>query len=307
MAAPVLMLGSLAGLSLLAAATVGAGALLRRGLAPAATLPSRSPADIGLPMREARIATRKGLQLFAWYLPPVANDGAPAPAIVLLHGWGGNAGDLLPAAEALHRAGFAVLLPEARNHGRSERDGASSLPRFAEDLEHALDWLAAQPGVDAGRLAALGHSVGAAAVLLVASRRSELRAAISLSAFADPEQVMRRWLRERGVPYRPLGWLVNRYVEHVIGARFRDIAPIGRLALARCPVLLVHGRQDRTVPLDDARELWRRRGQAEVRLLECEGSHEAFDDVDALGREVLGFLRQLPPFQSPARLSPETA
>lgn len=275
-------------LALLPMLALGAAAWLRRGLAPAATQPSRGPAELGLSATSQRIPGAKGLALFAWFLP--APGRAAAPGVVLMHGWGGNAGDLLPAAQALHAAGYAVLLPEARNHGRSARDGHSSLPRFAEDLEHALDWLAAQPGVDAGRLAVMGHSVGAAAVLLLASRRSDLRAAVSLSAFADPELVMRRWLAARGIPYRPLGWLINRYVEHVIGARFRDIAPARTLALARCPVLLVHGRQDLTVPLSDARALWRARGGAEVQLFECEGSHEAFEDPGRLADEVLGFL-----------------
>jgi len=36
---------------------------------------------------------------------------------VLLHGWGGNASTLLPAAQTLHQAGYAVLLPESRNQG----------------------------------------------------------------------------------------------------------------------------------------------------------------------------------------------
>ena len=152
----------------------------------------------------------------------------------------------------------------------------SSLPRFAEDLDRALDWLVVQVGVDASRLCALGHSVGAAAVLLSASRRHDLHAVVSVSAFAHPEQVMRRWLAARHVPYWPLGWAVNRYVEHVIGARFKDIAPINTLPRVPCPVLLLHGRQDDMVPVRDARQLWQHRARARVTLLECEGTHEGF-------------------------------
>lgn len=49
----------------------------------------------------------------------------------------------LHAAQALHRVGYAVLLPKSRNHGCSDRAGHSSQPRFAEGLDHALDFLAA--------------------------------------------------------------------------------------------------------------------------------------------------------------------
>jgi dipeptidyl aminopeptidase/acylaminoacyl peptidase len=158
----------------LLALPLGARALLLRGLAPEATFEGVQPDDLGLTAQSVRMPTAGGLSLFAWYLPPRTVAVKPAPAIVLLHGWGGNASTLLPAAQTLHQAGYAVLLPESRNHGRSDRDSHSSLPRFAQDLDSALDWLRVQPSIDAKRLSALGHSVGAAAVLLSASRRRDL-------------------------------------------------------------------------------------------------------------------------------------
>ena len=274
-----------------AATLLGVRQLLHRGLAPGASTDGATPAQLGLPAQAVQIPGPAGQRLFAWYLPASTGASTRASAAVLLHGWGGNASTLLPAAQALHGAGYAVLLPEARNHGRSARGGHSSLPSFADDLDAALDWLAQQSGVDPQRLAALGHSVGAAAVLLVASRRPGLAAAVSVSAFAHPEQVMRRWLAAYHVPFWPLGWLVNRYIEAVIGTRFERIAPQATLAQARCPVLLLHGRQDDTVPLADARALMQRRGAARATLLELDGSHEGFANPAQAEQAVLAFLR----------------
>jgi len=66
-----------------------------------------------------------------------------------------------PVVPPLHKAGFAVLLLDARCHGRSDDDSFTSMPRFAEDIAAGLDWLKRQPGIAADQLALLGHSVGA--------------------------------------------------------------------------------------------------------------------------------------------------
>ena len=263
---------------------------MRSVLAPDIAPEGSPPHAHGLLAQAVRIPTTRGLSLFAWFVPALATG--PRPTVVLLHGWCGNASNLLPAAKALHQAGFAVLLMEARNHGRSDHDDHSSLPRFAEDLDSAITWLKTLPQVDITRIVALGHSVGAAAVLLSASRRSDLAAVVSIAAFAHPEQLMRRWFASRRVPYWPLAWSINRALERVIGARFNDIAPVNTVAKAKCPVLLVHGRQDTVVPLADAHQIWRQGSQPNVALIECDGTHESFDDVDGIIHSILQFVQR---------------
>jgi len=251
---------------------VGAHAVIRHGLKASRERHAGTPLTLGLQAREVHIGTRNNKCLFGWFL--AAAGVAPTPAVVVMHGWGANASLMLAVARPLHEAGFAVLFLDARGHGRSDDDGFASLPRFAEDIEHGLDWLHRQPEVDASRCAVLGHSVGAAAALLAASRRPDVAAVVSVSAFAHPEEVMRRMLAQRHVPYFMIGWYVLRYVQRVIGVRFNDIAPVNTIARVRCPVLLAHGTEDTTVPFADARRILAARVHGKVRLIALAGGHD---------------------------------
>lgn len=239
------------------------------------------------------IPTLRDRTLVGWWLPA---EGCGT--VVITHGWGANRELMLPLARPLQAAGFNVLLFDARNHGESDSDTFSSMPRFAEDTEAAIAWLRHRPGMADAPVALLGHSVGAAAVLLAASRRNDIAAVISLSAFAHPDGMMRRWLAEKGLPFFPLGCYVLRYVERVIGHRFEAIAPENTLAKIGCPVLLAHGRDDTVIPLSDAERLHAHRGNtaAELRLLP--GDHGLSQHIDDEMPQLLTFLAEAMPSTS---------
>lgn len=263
-------------------------ALIRWSLRAPKVAERSTPGALGLPYTEEHISTANGKQLFAWFIPAVAQG--PSPALAVLHGWGGNMETMLPLALPLHRAGYALLFFDARSHGRSDQDSFSSMPRFAEDLDHALDWLKWQPGVDPRRVGVVGHSVGAAAALLAASRRDDVAAVVSIAAFSHPQTMMRRLLASWHVPYVPFGWYVLLYVQHVIGHRFDDIAPINTVVRVRCPVLLVHGTADVTVPVAEAEALHTRRGEERGGLLLVKGGHDSYEELDSQIGDVVGFL-----------------
>ena len=271
------------------AALVGAAWLalnfaIRRGLTAVRV---RETADPGaLPWRAVELPAANGKRLFGWFIPAAPG----APALVVMHGWGGNAEMMLPLAAPLHAAGYSLLLVDARCHGRSDGDTFASLPRFAEDIEAGLDWLRRQSGVDPAALGVIGHSVGAGAALLAATRQPALRAVVSLAAFADPATMMRRWVAALHIPYWPVGAYILAYVQRVIGFRFADIAPRNTIARVGGPVLIVHGLEDATVPVAEAREIHAARASDAVELLLIPGSHDDYGDA---GRQMPALLQFL--------------
>lgn len=259
---------------------------IRRSLAAPRLLSHEEPD--GIPFRTIRIPTKNGKRLCAWLIPA----GRQSPSLVLMHGWGGNSAAMLPLVGPLHAAGYTLLLVDARCHGRSDSDSFASLPRFAEDIEAALAWLAGQEAADPQRLGVLGHSVGAGAALLAASRTPAIKVVVSLAAFAHPATMMRRWLQWKRIPYWPIGRYILAYVQQVIGYRFDRIAPRRTIALVDCPVLLIHGSEDHVVPLDDAKDIHGARQSDRVELLVVQGSHDDYGDLSRPVTGLLDFLKR---------------
>jgi len=279
-----------------AAGVVGLRALAHRAILHGLRAPrlghDRDPVDPAVApgaISEVRIRGPRARQLFGWIVMPAQSIPQSAPAVLVMHGWGANAATMWPVVAPLHAAGFAVLLIDARCHGRSDGEAFTSMPRFAEDIAAGLAWLRAQNGIAGNRLALLGHSVGAGAALLHAAHHDDVCAVISLSAFAHPREMMRRFMAEKRVPYPVIGWYVMRHVQRVIGATFDDIAPLATLPQVRCPVLLVHGRSDRTVPVGDAQRLLAT--SAHARLILVDGNHDLRDGLAARGGDLVDFLQ----------------
>ena len=263
-------------------ALVAAPRAFRRAFAPPQREAGQSPADFGLVTEEVWLRSVNGTRLHAWYVPA---DSAGA-ALVVLHGWGSHGGLMLPLAEPLHADGFHTLFLDARNHGLSEHDSFASLPRFAEDLEAAADWLRAHP--DVTRVGAIGHSVGAGAAILAASRGDLLDVVVSVSAFAHPGELMRRQMAR--IPAPILSLLLGA-VQRTIGHRFDDFAPRFRVGDVTVPLMLVHGDVDSVVPIADMYELAELAPTSETLTVEG-GGHSDLAAFLPYVSEIVDFLNQ---------------
>lgn len=266
---------------------------LLRGLRPArlghAPPLEHRPLGAGRLQRIAVTGSR-GQRLALWLARPAAAVSAePRSTVVAVHGWGANASTLWPVVQPLIDQGLAVALFDVSSHGDSSGEDFCSLPRFADDLAAVLSRLRAEPGLASERIALLGHSVGAAAVILHAARRADVRAVVSLSAFAHPREMMERWMTAHHVPRRWLGEVVLAHVQQTIGARFDDIAPLKQLPRVRCPVLLVHGRHDATVPLADGLRLLA--AQPQAAWLAVDADHDLREALTPHLPDIVAFLR----------------
>jgi dienelactone hydrolase len=114
----------------------------------------------------------------AEYLAP---DGVTdAPAVLLLHQYGGSREQWAEFAPLLAREGYAVLVPDL---DYAEADAADL---FA-DVRAGLDYLKAQQGVDPGRAAIIGASYGANLAYVSSGLYPDLDTAIAISVDSRPD------------------------------------------------------------------------------------------------------------------------
>jgi len=120
--------------------------------------------------------------------PPVAlmmpDAAEPVPGVVVVHGLAGSGRLMSSWGTALARAGYAVALPDLTGHGANPRrlGGTDTRRVMVDEVVAAAEALASRPEVDAERLALIGHSMGAGAVMQAGIVRPDLvRAVVAVS------------------------------------------------------------------------------------------------------------------------------
>jgi hypothetical protein len=151
------------------------------GAALVATHKYRTPIDsFQVPHQDVSFRTRDGLLLSGWYVP--SRNGA---AIVIVHGGGGDRDGDRTHAAMLARAGYGVLLYDARGRGQSQGDSDAYGWTWGRDVDAAIAWLEKRPDVGDGRIGALGLSTGADVLIEAAARRHDIQAVVADGATTE--------------------------------------------------------------------------------------------------------------------------
>jgi dienelactone hydrolase len=111
-------------------------------------------------------------------LPPAPAKGHRPPVVVIAHGYSADQASMSGLARSLARLGYATITFDFRGHGSNTHAFEGDLDR---DISSVVTWAQQSPYVDGSRLALLGHSMGASAVLDFATKDPRPKAVIPLS------------------------------------------------------------------------------------------------------------------------------
>jgi pimeloyl-ACP methyl ester carboxylesterase len=164
-----------------------------------------------------------GIALEGWLLTPREPNGS---GVILLHGVGDTRSGMAAHARFLLRAGFTVLMPDARGHGSSGGSIISYGIRETGDVRTWVEWFLQKRPI--AHLYGLGQSMGAAILLESLPGEPRFRAVVADCPFDTFEDIAYyRLERASGLsrwaswPVVQSGFLYARLIHGVDLARLR--------------------------------------------------------------------------------------
>jgi uncharacterized protein len=251
-------------------------------------LPRLTPADIQLPFDEVVITNNDGLKLVAWYVP-----SENQAAVIAQHGYKMCRDEMLPAAAALHRHGYGVLLCSVRAHDRCDGEQLSFGIREEQDLETWLQYLLTRPDLDPDRIGALGNSMGGSLVIQLAARNPRIKAVAADSAFSSLDDTVATSVTHyTGLPAFPFAPLIRFWAGVETGCDLSQVnAKVWIKQISPRPVFLMQGGADTTVPGASGQLLYAAAGEPKELWFDPATTHARFaTNMPAYERRVTDFF-----------------
>ena len=193
-----------------------------------------APKDSGVgDMSVIQLKTSDKAEIYAWFAPPKKKGGK---VVVLFHGNAGNIAGRGVKARYFLDSGYGVLLSEYRGFGGNP--GNPTEQGLYKDGRAALKWLDDQ-GYTAGQIVLYGESIGSG-VAVQLSMEIQPPYLILEAPFTSAADIARR-----SYPFLP--------VDKMMHDRYDSIHKIGKI---KTSLLIVHGDEDPTIPIDCGKELF---------------------------------------------------
>lgn len=217
------------------------------------------------PVKAYSFKARDGLTIPALITSPKGQTTQNLPAIMLPHG-GPESYDKLGfdwQAQYFASQGYVVIQPQFRG---SEGFGAEHLlkgrgewgRKMQDDLTDAVNDLANKGVIDKKRVCIVGGSYGGYAALAGAAFTPELyKCVVSINGVSDVERMLDTDERELGIYH----WVLSYWQEliakgEVIDEHLEQISPINHVDKINAPILLIHGERDKTVLLEQSKNMF---------------------------------------------------
>ena len=245
------------------------GRMLYLAEVPSRTL-TMTPANIGMDYQDVSIETTDGVTLHGWFIA-----GRSSRVLLFFHGNAGNISHRLDSIRQFQDLGLSVLIIDYRGYGQSE--GRTTERGIYRDADAAWRYLIEDRGIVASDIIIFGRSLGASVASHLAAQRQPLALVVESSFTSVPD------IAQDLYPWLPARWLSR--LSHATRDYIQDV---------RCPVLVVHSRDDEIIPFHHGEAIFASANEPRT-LLAIRGTHnDAFlRDEDAYIGGLRTFLTGL--------------
>jgi dipeptidyl aminopeptidase/acylaminoacyl peptidase len=222
--------------------------------------PSLQSSDLGA-MQAYPYKARDGLDIPAYLTLPTGKPASNLPLVVMPHGGPDSRDDIGFdwVAQFFASRGYAVLQPNYRGSwGYGRKFTEAGLHQWGlkmeDDLTDGVKKLVADHIADPKRVCIVGASYGGYAALAGAALTPDVYAcAVSFAGVSDLPKMISQEQKRYGKDSHTLSFWTSR-----IGSNYEDsdqldaTSPARQAAQIKCPVLLMHGEGDTTVPIEQS-------------------------------------------------------
>jgi len=247
-----------------------------------------TPKDIGLPYENIILKTIDGKKLKGWLIYSEKSKGI----IICLHGYPANKSDILSVVEFLY-PDFSLLLFDFRAHGESEGKVCYFGLKEYMDVKSAIDYIKSDKKTKNLKIGIWGYSFGGAVGIISASKYSDIKCVVSDSSFANFPDMVKNYYKNLG----PLKYIFSSFSiflgKYIFRSDFKLNSPENFISNVKCPILIIHSKNDEFVPFSHAQKLYERANQPKE-IYVVEGSHTGLDRAytDQYREKVKNFFKK---------------
>jgi uncharacterized protein len=176
-----------------------------------------------------------------------AQNKATAKVLILVHGNRTNRTAMLAWTKPLWERGYSLLLPDLRGHGLSQGDKISYGQHEQYDVLGAVNFLKSK-NFKPESIGVIGSSMGGVSSLLAMGQSGDIKAGVIDSAYGNMERVLQYHLGA-GILVFPGVNLAAKWLWNIDITGVKPEEAIKKLGNRR--VMLIHGRDDLLVPLNE--------------------------------------------------------
>jgi len=205
-----------------------------------------TPESFKLKYESVTFESSDGLNLKAWFIPSDKSNNT----IIVMHGYPTNKADVLPFSMFLLKK-FNVFLFDFRSFGESE--GSYTTVGFKEvnDLDGAVNYL--ENRKDVKNIGALGFSLGGSVAIM--NKNNDIKAIVSDSAYSNLNNMIESMYKNFYFLKYPFVQLTRIYGKMFFNVDLKDVSPATAIKNINKPVLIIHGKKDSQIPVNEANVL----------------------------------------------------